>query len=477
MRCVECQTETDTPHKHCECCGRELVAAAAPVASSSAAETQPAVKLCAVCGGPSPEGDCCTNCLNSFSGWGGTEHVAAPPPQPPAPPPAEKKDIDRLWAELMNTPPPPSSEFVAPAASATPVAPIPVAPTPAAPRSPAVAVSEPPKMAAPLSPQPAPPQLARPPQLDPPPQLVPSTPPTLLPATTVTPAPRSTMGEGGSTRTDGVHLEAARTEPVRKKTPKAAPVANDWRPKNVPKPPKPINQLLLPMAALVVVAVGLGGYWVRVHGGLSAVLEGQTAEAGAKPERAPQSASASRAAESVKAAPAEKSARPAPQPEKPKPSQPKPAARPAATAKARPASAPAPAHAPIPAAPVAVPVVFTVAPEAPAAPASPAPSTLPQGPFFEPTDVQEAPRVARRVEPDVPEELRARASKEIVIVRMLVSQIGRPSRVTLLRKSKSGPRVDDAVIAAVNQWTFSPAKRRGEAVSSWFNIGVPVMAN
>jgi hypothetical protein len=46
-----------------------------------------------------------------------------------------------------------------------------------------------------------------------------------------------------------------------------------------------------------------------------------------------------------------------------------------------------------------------------------------------------------------------------------------------LRKSKSGGRIDDAVIAAVSQWTFSPAKRRGEAVSSWFNIGVPVMAN
>ena len=60
---------------------------------------------------------------------------------------------------------------------------------------------------------------------------------------------------------------------------------------------------------------------------------------------------------------------------------------------------------------------------------------------------------------------------------MLVSQSGRPSRVTLLRKSKTGPRVDDAVINAVNQWKFSPARRRGEAVSSWFNIGVPVAAN
>jgi TonB family protein len=105
------------------------------------------------------------------------------------------------------------------------------------------------------------------------------------------------------------------------------------------------------------------------------------------------------------------------------------------------------------------------------------PPAAAQGRLFEPTEVSEAPRIATRVEPDVPEDLRSRARNEIVIVRMVVSQSGRPSRVSLLRRSKAGPRLDDAVVAAVNQWTFSPAKRRGEAVSSWFNIGVPVTAN
>jgi len=456
VRCVECQTESDTPHQHCECCGRELVASTAP---SSTAETRSAAKRCAVCGGPSPDGDCCTNCLNSFSGWSGTEPVAAPAPPPTTPPPVENKEIDRLWSELMNTPPPPKSEFVAPAPSSNPVAPAPPAP----PRPPG-----PPKVAAPPPPQfAAPPQLAPPPQIVPPPQLVPSTPPTLLPATTVSP----------SNRTEGAHVEAARTEPVRKTTPKPPAVPNDWRGKTIPKPAKPMNQLVLPMVALVLVAVGLGGYWVRVHGGLSAVLEGQTAEAANKPARAPQSAA--RPAEPVKPAVAavadERPSRPAPPLEKPKVSQPRPAARPAApaNAKARPASAPA--REPLTAAPVAVPAVVTMLPEAPAvAAAAAAPSSAPQGPFFEPTDVQEAPRVARRVEPDVPDDLRGRAHNEIVIVRMLVSQSGLPSRVSLLRKSKTGPRVDEAVIAAVSQWRFSPAKRRGEAVSSWFNVGVPL---
>jgi TonB family protein len=96
------------------------------------------------------------------------------------------------------------------------------------------------------------------------------------------------------------------------------------------------------------------------------------------------------------------------------------------------------------------------------------------GPFFETTNVNELPRVATRVEPQLPEELRARPLSEIVIVRVLVSQGGHPSRISLLRRSKTGPRLDNAVITAVNQWTFSPAKKRGEAVSCWFNFGVPV---
>jgi periplasmic protein TonB len=338
---------------------------------------------------------------------------------------------------------------------------------------PAVAAGEPAKpalTAPPLKPAavaPPPPALTLEPIQKPTLQVPPRpTPPTLLPATTVSP----------SNRTDGVHLEAPRTEPV--KTKKPAAIANDWRPKSVPKPPKPMNQLLLPMAALVLVAVGLGGYWVRMHGGLSAVLEGETADAGNKPGRAPQPAA--RPAEPAKPVALERTVKPEPQPEpKPRAAQPKPAARQAAatTPKPRPATTHAPE--PIQAAAVAVPAVATVPPPAPVSAASTAASaaSAPQGPFFEPTDVHEAPKVASKVAPEVPAELRAQARNEIVIVRMLISQIGHPSRVSLLRKSKTGSKVDNAVIAAVSQWTFSPAKRRGEAVSSWFNIGVPVMAN
>ena len=87
--------------------------------------------------------------------------------------------------------------------------------------------------------------------------------------------------------------------------------------------------------------------------------------------------------------------------------------------------------------------------------------------------MNETPRVASRVEPQVPEEVPGSVN-EIVVVRVLVSQEGRPSLVRLLRASRLGPALDDAVVAAVSQWTFLPARRRGEAVSCWYNVGVPI---
>jgi TonB family protein len=171
-------------------------------------------------------------------------------------------------------------------------------------------------------------------------------------------------------------------------------------------------------------------------------------------------------------------------PNGPAPSRPKPAATP---------QPPRPAGAPVVAKPVRA---QSVAREAPVVPApDPQPSTpviastvrdsvaaLPTrtapppalGPFFEAKDVNEQPRVAARVEPKLTEELKARSVNEVVIVRVLVSQSGHPSRVSLLRRSRTGAQLDDVVVAAVNQWTFSPAKKKGEAVSCWFNLGVQV---
>jgi TonB family protein len=116
--------------------------------------------------------------------------------------------------------------------------------------------------------------------------------------------------------------------------------------------------------------------------------------------------------------------------------------------------------------PLPPPVVVTPAPAVA--------SIEPQRPFFEPKDVNEQPAVANRVEPRLPDELKTRDISEVLVVRLLVSQTGHPSSISLLRRSKTGQSLDDAVVAAIRQWTFSPARKKGETVSCWMNLGVPV---
>lgn len=98
----------------------------------------------------------------------------------------------------------------------------------------------------------------------------------------------------------------------------------------------------------------------------------------------------------------------------------------------------------------------------------------PTGRVFERSDVDEPPQIATRVEPKLPANLPARANNAVVVVRLLVSRTGHPFRVSLLRGSMLGRSADEAVIAAVNRWTFSPAKKRGEPVDCWYNVGVPL---
>jgi hypothetical protein len=129
-------------------------------------------------------------------------------------------------------------------------------------------------------------------------------------------------------------------------------------------------------------------------------------------------------------------------------------------------------------------VAPTPAPEAPApAPMKPptfAATELPQdvspvsGRLFERSDVDEQPKVATRVEPQLPGNLPPRPRNDIVVVRLLVSRNGHASRVSLLRGSMLGRTSNEAVVAAVTRWTFSPAKKRGEAVNCWYNVAVPL---
>lgn len=135
------------------------------------------------------------------------------------------------------------------------------------------------------------------------------------------------------------------------------------------------------------------------------------------------------------------------------------------------------APSPVPSAPPLTLVELPAPPSVAVAPPFRERTAPPQSPFFMPADVTESPRIVTRVDPQLPETLGSRPVDDVVVVRLLVSQAGHPFRISLLRGSKAGRRLDAAVIAAVNQWTFSPARKNGEAVSCWYNLGVPIRSN
>jgi protein TonB len=116
--------------------------------------------------------------------------------------------------------------------------------------------------------------------------------------------------------------------------------------------------------------------------------------------------------------------------------------------------------------------VVSVTPALPAA-AQPRVDRVEPEAAFEATQVDVKPEVLRRVPPEYPEHARARGIEDVVIVRVLVSAAGAPAGVRLLRGARNDSAFDEAALAAVRQWRFSPARRRQAAVSCWFNVAVP----
>lgn len=229
---------------------------------------------------------------------------------------------------------------------------------------------------------------------------------------------------------------------------------------------------------------GVGSYWLNGQQSPTPQLEPQTAvateatgserEPSLSPTDVPLVTEAPTYSSPVPPAPSPPQAATSAQPAAAAPRarvQPKAIRPPTPSADVAPAS---PSSAP-PAAPPSV-VEAPVPQPAAAAPPPPEPLALAREPFFTTTDVTESPRVATRVEPRLPDEFRNRPINDVVVVRLLVSQTGHPSRVSLLRRSKAGLPLDNAVVAAVNQWTFSPARKKGEAVSCWYNLGVPIQS-
>lgn len=445
MRCVGCEMDPLISVSYCECCGRKLSlhgtkafeADSVTGPDHGAPDASPASGArCESCGGPSADGDFCLACQQAFDSWLGGAEPAATVSDPATTLPETAPVEERRRSELMTS----TASSHDPSDMATPA------------------------------------ELAVPP-------------PVLREASLTSVDYKLVAAKAETVRTEEVKTQTAPSKGVKteatyaEKTPKPAVVSK--RP-NVPIPSQRRRQsIALAATAVLVAAIGAGAYWFRIHEqSVIAREEQQTlvgkdvAEAKRRPSAGGPSAAATTATKGHKSA----AAPPQSASVQPKPAmfaRPQGAALAQAPAKAVRSSSPSTRQitsvsTPNPATEAPAPAVAPPAPDVVATAPTTASLAPPSGPFFETMDVNESPRVATRVEPQLPDELRARPLSEIVIVRVLVSQSGHPSRISLLRRSKTGPRLDNAVVAAVNQWTFSPARKRGEAVSCWFNFGVPV---
>jgi serine/threonine-protein kinase len=113
----------------------------------------------------------------------------------------------------------------------------------------------------------------------------------------------------------------------------------------------------------------------------------------------------------------------------------------------------------------------------PAAPNPPTPDTQaagsPSSRIYQALEVDVKPEVLTQVPPVYTDDAVKQNVRDVVVLQVLVDASGRPQTIKLLRGSQKAPLLNGSAAAAVRQWTFSPAKKNGEPVPCWFNVGVP----
>lgn len=90
--------------------------------------------------------------------------------------------------------------------------------------------------------------------------------------------------------------------------------------------------------------------------------------------------------------------------------------------------------------------------------------------------VDDPPSFRNRVVPEYPERARQREIEGNVLVSALIGTDGRVKASQILEANPPGV-FDDAVLAALNQSSFTPASYRGNAVEAWVNIPFPFRLN
>ncbi len=115
---------------------------------------------------------------------------------------------------------------------------------------------------------------------------------------------------------------------------------------------------------------------------------------------------------------------------------------------------------------------MVAAPTAAAAPpASVQAEAVPLGQIFEISQVETRPSVTNRFDPVLPARITS-PTPVVVIVRVLVSPSGRAVESAPVKNPTNDAGVGAAAAASVRQWTFAPARKKGQPVSCWVNVGV-----
>jgi protein TonB len=164
-------------------------------------------------------------------------------------------------------------------------------------------------------------------------------------------------------------------------------------------------------------------------------------------------------------------------PPKPRPAPPKPKKAPAVPKKTPAVRRPLPKPAP---APVSAPAATaeTAAQPAPVSrPAPPAPSAAPAPPARETfTEANYRANYKSNPKPEYPRLARSRGWQGKVLLRVQVTADGRSAAVTV-QQSSGHRQLDDAAVAAVEQWTFVPARRGATPVASTVTVPIQFKLN
>jgi TonB family protein len=99
-----------------------------------------------------------------------------------------------------------------------------------------------------------------------------------------------------------------------------------------------------------------------------------------------------------------------------------------------------------------------------------------EGQLFDLSDVDQAPTVLRSPAPAYPQAAARQQLESSVIVTALISETGRVLDARVLRGDGSDAGFDEAAVAAVRTWEFTPGIKDGQRIRTWVPVNVDFRA-